>query len=124
MVTPNTHTARMALTHEQKSVGGGVVEEQKANCKRDDTDEEFEKHRAPSFLGDAKGARAAAQRIVLVWWRGASDAQAFRKTQFDIERMFWTTTVFSGSSHSPPSVFVVANNICSSTRKRSLPSGR
>src|SRR5258705_1755256 len=44
-------------------------------------------------------------------------AHGFRTHQFDIERMCCTTTVFKGSSHSPPSEAVVASNICSSTRK-------
>lgn len=48
----------------------------------------------------------------------------FLTTQVAIARMFCTTTVLSGSSNSPPRELVMASSISSSTRKRSLPSGR
>ncbi len=50
--------------------------------------------------------------------------QRFLKTHVVIARMLATTTVLIGSRNSPPSDSFTVINIASSTRKRSLPSGR
>ncbi len=47
----------------------------------------------------------------------------FRSTQVLMDRRFWTSVVFRGSSQIPPSRSVVRRRISSSTRNRCDPSG-
>lgn len=69
------------------------------------------------------GRGSGVQHIVR-WGYNPGGVYVFRRHHVDIERMCCTTTVLSGSSISPPSDSDAARNIRSSTRKRSLPSGR
>src|SRR5690606_37221393 len=75
------------------------------------------------------GASFGPRSVASIWrsaprWSIPGPPYPFRRTQVVIDRMFCTTVVLSGSRSSAPSSRVTSSRYPSSTRNRSLPSGR